>query len=318
MRRNILISAGGTATAWHLANLVKSEFKEYFELYMCDINPSYLVPASTLSDKFIQVPPIHSVGYKQTMINLFKEYNIDIFVPLIDFDVYEFPCDDPMLKEIGVFSTGVNHSSCEKLRNKKVLSYYLQENKINVPNLYNTLVEIEEAKADEFLIKPISGFGSRGIKKISKRESREYIGNEDVLLQEICQGPEVTVEVFNSKGVIKSISRERIEVKNGVCTKTKLWFDLELHEIAVKLCNILKLPIAFCFQVMKNSVGEWVVIDVNPRLGAGTALASACGWSLASAALVEWGKLEMDASKYLNSISGEKFVTRVYKEIIMN
>lgn len=318
MKRNILISAGGTATAWHLANLIKTEFKEYFNLFVCDINPNYLVPASTLCDKFIQVPPIKSDGYKQTMIHLFKKFNVDIFVPLIDFDVYEFPCDDPLLKEIGVDSTGVHLHSSKKLSNKKILSYFLKENRINVPILYNTLAEIEEADADEFLIKPVAGFGSRGIRITSKSGAGEYIGNEDVLIQELCKGPEVTVEVFNSEGVIQSICRERIEVKSGVCTKTRLWFDLELHKIAVKLCNIIKLPIAFCFQVMKNSSGEWAVIDVNPRLGAGTALASACGWSLASAALVRWGKLEKDALKYLDSISGEKFVTRVYKEILMN
>jgi carbamoylphosphate synthase large subunit len=318
MRKNILISAGGTATAWHLASLIKSEFNEYFNLYICDINPDYLVPASKLADKFIQVPSINSLGYKDTMINLFKENNIDIFVPLIDFDVYTFPCDDPILKKINVFSTGVKQSSSAKLRNKKILSYYLEENNINVPKVYSTLSEIEKIETDEILLKPISGFGSRGVKKVTKEESYKYIGNQDILLQEICQGPEITVEVFNSKGVIKSICRERIEIKSGVCTKTRIWHDLDLHEIAVKLCNILELPVAFCFQVMKNSNGEWVVIDLNPRLGAGTALVSACGWSLASAALAEWSNCGKDPMEYLNPISGEKFVTRVYKEIVMN
>ena len=40
MKQNILISAGGTATVWHLASLVAEKFTSYFNLFVCDINLS--------------------------------------------------------------------------------------------------------------------------------------------------------------------------------------------------------------------------------------------------------------------------------------
>ena len=58
MKKNILISAGGTATAWHLDSLVSEKFATYFNLFVCDINPSYLIPGARFAQRFIQVPRI--------------------------------------------------------------------------------------------------------------------------------------------------------------------------------------------------------------------------------------------------------------------
>jgi hypothetical protein len=60
MKKNILISAGGTATAWHLAFLVSEVFVTHFNLFVCDINPPYLIPTARLAQRFIQVPRIES------------------------------------------------------------------------------------------------------------------------------------------------------------------------------------------------------------------------------------------------------------------
>ena len=58
MKRRILITAGGTATAWHMSNIVREYFGNCIELHVCDINPRELVAASINSDKFHRVPYI--------------------------------------------------------------------------------------------------------------------------------------------------------------------------------------------------------------------------------------------------------------------
>jgi hypothetical protein len=52
MKKNILISAGGTATAWYLASLVAEKFTPYFQFFVCDINPPYLITAARLAQRF--------------------------------------------------------------------------------------------------------------------------------------------------------------------------------------------------------------------------------------------------------------------------
>jgi hypothetical protein len=55
MKQNILISAGGTATAWHLASLVSEKFTSYFNLFVRDINPPCLIPVARSAHRFFHV-----------------------------------------------------------------------------------------------------------------------------------------------------------------------------------------------------------------------------------------------------------------------
>ncbi len=134
------------------------------------------------------------------------------------------------------------------------------------------------------------------------------------VVQEICHAPEVTVEVFNARGEVRTLCRERLEVKEGVCTKARLWRDAELSRLAGQLCQALSLPVAFCFQVMKNAANQWVITDLNPRLGAGTSLSSVCGWNLVAAALVVWAGLPEDPLALLEEFEGERFAVRAHRD----
>lgn len=315
-KKNILISAGGTATAWHLASLVCGRFRAYFNLFVCDINPAHLVASSALAAHYLQVPRTDATGYRADMLECFRKFDIDIYVPLVDADVYEFPADDPELASLGMCSTGVHSSAAAILRNKRSLSRHLHTLGIATPRTVSP-EEITGATHERLFVKPEEGFGSKDARAASGEEIPRLLAREPkVLVQEYCSGPEITVEVFNASAVL-SICRERLEIKAGVCTKARIFFDDVLQAIAERLCAVLCLPLAFCFQVMRGASGDWVVTDLNPRLGAGTALSTAYGWSLASAGLVSWGKLPLDPLQFLKTSPGDRYVVRVYQERLM-
>lgn len=317
MKRNLLISAGGTATAWHLASLVCERFSAEFNLFVCDIHPPHLVPASRLADRFFQVPPIDSPGYDAAMLELFKTHGIDIFVPLIDADVHRFAVDDPHLLRLGVRSTGTLKSTSSIIGNKRDLSAFLDRRGFPCPKVLN-MEEISSRPSGDFFVKPEEGFGSRGALRVAGSElARTVDEGPHLMVQELCFAPELTVEVFNHGGVL-SLCRERIEVKAGVCTKARVFQDEAIQTLAERLCGAINLPVAFCFQVMTGADGSWRITDINPRLGAGTALSTAYGWSLASAALAIWGDLPVDPRQFLNVRPSEVFVTRVYRELVMD
>jgi hypothetical protein len=317
MKQNILISAGGTATAWHLASLISDKFSSYFNLFVCDINPPYLIPAARLAQRFFQVPRIDSPEYHSHMLALLAEHSIDIFVPLIDADVYRFPTDSVELAGLGVRSTGIPGCTSAVIGNKRNLSEFLVSHGFSAPRTVS-FEEVMNQLGHRFFLKPEHGFGSKGTRVAEAEEVLRAVAREpDLLIQELCHEPEVTVEVFN-QGTVFSLCRERLEIKAGVCTKARIFADDALHSMAESLCGFLDLPIAFCFQVMKGTDDKWVITDVNPRLGAGTALSTAYGWSLASAALVCWGKLSIDPSQFLRTLPCDKHVVRVYQELLMD
>ena len=317
LKKNILISAGGTATAWHLSSLVSEKFASYFNLFVCDIYPSNLIPASRLAQRFFQVPRISDPDYHTYMLALFAEHSIDIFVPLIDGDVHGFPTDDPELARLGVRSTGIPKSTSAIIGSKRNLSAFLENHGFLVPRMVSSK-ELANGPCRRFFLKPEQGFGSKGARIAEAEEALRAVAREsDLMIQELCNEPEITVEVFNQSTVL-SLCRERLETKDGVCTKARIFVDDALQSIAERLCGILDLPIAFCFQVMTGKGGELLITDVNPRLAAGTALCTACGWSLASAALASWGDLPFHSLDFLRTLPGDKHVVRVYQELVMD
>jgi hypothetical protein len=296
--------------------LATQKFAPYFNVFVCDTNPDYLVPSSSLAKDFFQVPPIGNPEYREHMLDLFRRYGINVFVPLIDADIHTFPTDFPDLTKLGVRCTGVSSDVSRMIRNKRTLMGVLNSNGISTPKTLSQS-DLREQGVGTFFVKPETGFGSQGVFTANTAQALAALeAHSGLLVQELCSGPEYTVEVFNQDAVL-SICRERLQTKSGVCTKARVFSDSTLHSIAERLTKLFALPVAFCFQVMSRENGEFVLTDLNPRLGAGTALSTACGWSLASAALATWGQIPGDSQTYLSTPRRQQFVVRVFQEILM-
>ncbi|MCB0279617.1 MAG: ATP-grasp domain-containing protein [Calditrichaeota bacterium] len=312
MKQKILVGAGGTATAYHIGERIYQNYSDTFDFYVCDTNPAYLVPSSNFAKKFFRVPEINDHDYKKEMLNLFTEEGIHIYVPLIDNDVYTFFSDQKgsMTKFVSP-----KNEACKILGNKIFTYAHLENHGIKVPFCYNDHLSAID-KDGTYFYKPILGFGSRNSGLI-KGEDVHQIDLKSYVIQELCATPEVTIEVYNFSGTVKSICRERLQTKAGVCTKARLFYSEELNSIAKKICEIFEMPPAFCFQVMKND-NSFCVTDLNPRLGAGTSMSTAAGWSLVDAFLDTLAGNGDTSEKHLKEINSDIIVLRVYKDIIMS
>jgi carbamoylphosphate synthase large subunit len=310
MVKKILILAGGTATAWHLCKIIKNNFEKDFTLYIGDINNKNIIPASTLSDEYYQLPPITDSSYYSYMIELLKETKIDILIPLIDFDLALFPCDNPDLLKINVLSTAPKEQVMTICLNKSNLSKKLKTIGIETPQFYSQ-AKIELQK--EYFVKPNIGFGS---KNATILKGKDIIFSDEIIVQEILHQPEITVEIFKKDNLLSYICRERVEIKSGVCTKARFFNSEEIGKIINRINMFFDLPLTSCIQFMKNKENKWCLTDFNLRLGAGTALSSAVGFNISSAFLtVLSGK--NNYKEYLKEITDDLFVVRVYNEIVM-
>jgi len=309
-KKKIFILAGGTATAWHLCSLIKKNFAGRFVLYVGDINERNLIPASTLCDKYYRLPPINDPVYYSYMLHLLEAEKINILVPLIDLDLAIFPNDNPDLLRIKILSTAPDTTTMEICKSKSRVSELLASKGIVVPKQFQA-DDIDPEKS--YFVKPDFGFGSRGASVV---RGKDINFSEKIIIQEILQNPEASVEIFKKDNFLSFISRERLEVKSGVCTKTRFFYDNELEEIIRHINDFLPLPLASCIQFMKNDNGEWCLTDLNMRLGAGTALSSAAGFGLASAFLSVLSD-HNDYKNYLETVLDDQIVDRVYSEIKM-
>lgn len=312
MKKKILLTAGGTATTWHFCNVIKEYFDDYFDIYITDTNDDYLVPASIYAKKFFKVPSIYEKNYMEEMEKILRKEKIDIIVPLIDFDLFNFHKDLELLKELNVVTTAPKLSTAKTLSDKKSMYEFLTKNNIATPKVYD-INEIEDEC--EYIIKPIKGFGSSGVRKIFGKEIRKIDNISDYIIQEICDAKEITAEVYNGE-IIRIFQRERVATKAGVCVKMVPVNYEMINESILKLVKSIECPRAFCIQFMKNKNDEWCITDCNLRIGAGTALSTKIGFELVRAFLASLLDIKVD-DNYFKIDKEVKSVLRVYDEVIM-
>lgn len=220
--KRILITAGGTAIAWHICQIANEFFNEDVEVQICDINDASLVPASTIAKRTHVVPMSNDQRYLNIVQNIIKKENIDVIVPLLPQEAYLFASDSEFIKENKIVTLAASLKTNELLTDKLNLFNTLTDLNIPTPNIYK-LSDISKEK--NILLMTRLGFGSVGTKIVSGEilnEESDTLDLENNIIQEYCNGSdydEVTVEIFNGSVGLRIFARRRTATKAGVCVK---------------------------------------------------------------------------------------------------
>ncbi len=282
-----------------------------------DTNPSQLCTTSLLVDSYRQVYPFRDEKFIIQLGEIFRIFNINSYLPLFPEEIVNANLFIKNNPEIQIFKKLIPSEHAAKLcADKLALMCFMKSKGIPVPN---SACINEPWDTNQYFIKPRCGQGSLGTGIVNSVELFKIIENKDnlYLIQEVCKGPEVTVDVFTDeqKKTVHAVCRERLEIKTGVCTKARLFMDDEMAQIARDIAIALELQGSFCFQVMLTDSGRKVVTDVNPRPGAGTAMSVSVGNDFFSASFANaW---EEDWSRFLCPLKRDVYVTRQYAEFVM-
>ncbi len=310
--KRILVTAGGTATAWHICRTAEEYFKDSIEVFICDTNDPYLVPSVVTARKVFKVPPVSSPDYPGVIGKIIDDEGIDVIVPLIPAEAYLFASDGDFVKDHGIISTAAPVNTTDLLADKLNLYKTLKSLGIPTPAVYDP----DELEADTlYLLKPRLGFGSAGVIKASGRDIRP---DDDTVIQELCHDDdydEITVEIFNYGADPRIYARRRIATKAGVCVKAEPVDTEPFYGYIKKLTDNVDCPRAFNVQFLRHK-GQWKLFDCNLRLGAGTALSSAAGFDLTRGLLACLAGLTPDGS-WFEPDRSVRSVLRVYQEIVI-
>lgn len=308
---NLLITAAGTGTAFPYG-LAISKFYEEINLFTGDTNSQELVSSSIFANSHIEFPYFNEHTYLDFLNKVIAEYQIDIYIPIIDSEVLFAS------KNIKLINTNVacnNFAFCKAAVTKNEYKSLLKKTIMNhVPNISYK----EFCNASFAVAKKNTGFGSLNtiIKKNGILNKTEEFNANDWFFYMGIDGEEFTVDCFpdlKNNNCFVTV-RQRIEVKAGVSTKCKIMEDPILKDFALEITKQFELSHPFCFQVIKNIKGEYYLIDLNPRLGAGSAISSINGMDFHAAHLAMiFGKNFQD---YLKQVNKSCIVTRQYFEIL--
>ena len=311
----ILLGAAGTGTSFAIASRLRAVWGDAVRIVSVDINPQELVTTSLLSDAFIQVPLADDPAYESRIRNILLSEGIDIYVPILNEEhvVAQAIIEDPDFGDLDVWSSEL-YARCT---DKDFADKFLKRIGVPTPKVIDP---IALRPSESCFVKPRRGFGSKGARKVSFAELTDFSKSEleSLIIQEVCEGPEVTVDSFYDTQAEASFAycRERIETKSGVCTKARVFFDPKLADIAQKIGNGLQQRGTICFQAMKAH-GDWVITDLNVRSGAGTAITCSAGFDVLAAAFA--CRTGQDYSKFVRQldVDEEFIVTRQYAEFVM-
>lgn len=270
-----------------------------------------MIPTKPYLDGFYQCPYTSDSSYYQFILSICERENTDFILPSFDADQNLFYDGNPDLDRLGIKSLGISTDLIDIYRTKENTNRFLESKGLPTPVMYK---KSDIVKERNYFCKPRTGVGSIGARMMKGTEILNS-NESDLIIEEICTGPEVTLECFNYAGKVYSIARERLDTKSGVCTKTRVYYDASLESIAQKFSAIIKLPYIFNLQFMTNSRGEKVITDVNLRTAGGMSLSYAAGWDEVEAI----GKImlgEEGVEITVNVPIKEQYVIRAYTDIV--
>lgn len=317
--KRILVTAGGTAIAWHIANIAEQYFSNgEIELFICDTNKPKLVPASTKAKKTFMVPPSSTPEYSEILGRIVHDNNIDHIIPLLPQESFLFASDSEFVKKHKVTSSAPATNTSLLLTDKSNLYKTLTDLSIPTPRLLS-IDKID--KQAMYIIKPKLGFGSVGIRTVSGSyiaDNSDEFQSDDIVIQEYCHNDdydEATVEIYNGSEGLSIFARRRIATKAGVCVKMEPINEKIFYPYISDLVKNIECPKAFNVQFLLDN-GQWKLFDCNLRLGAGTALSTSIGFQLTRSLLAEIVGAKVDKA-WFDYDKSVKTVLRVYQEIVI-
>jgi carbamoylphosphate synthase large subunit len=313
--QTVWVGAAGTGTAFGLIRSVRKRWGDKVRIVAADTNPAHLVAATTLADAFVKVPPIADPAFIKVLAAEFARSGPVTYVAILDAEILlaaELAAEGRLPRAVALIAPPV--ASARICLDKLAAARWLQAS--GLPSPSTALPGEVDWRGEPLFAKPRRGLGSVGVRLLSTASELRSLGaSEDMVVQALCSGPEVTLDVFRSRdgSLNRAICRERLEVKAGVCTKARVFEDATLSALATRVAAGLGLVGTFCMQVMRHRE-EWSITDINPRPGAGTSMTVAAGIDVHCAMLADsWG---LDARELLPPLSRELFVVRQYVELL--
>lgn len=240
------------------------------------------VPTAYISDKHILVPKIRDENYLQALLDICRNENIHLLIPLIDTELLLLSENRHVFERYGV-KVFVSGKELNQMATNKIKTYeFFNAHNISTPKVYSPCDMNENHFQFPLFIKPWDGSSSKGAIKINNERElnffKDYISNS--MIQEYITGKEYTVDAMvDSQGnIITVVPRLRIETRAGEVSKGMTKKDSKIIEASKKVIQSLPNPFGcLTLQCFKQDDGQIVFIEINPRFGGGVPLSIEAG-----------------------------------------
>jgi len=279
--KTILVSGASGIVGYGILNSLRH--KKELKLIGTTIYNRSVAPA--FCDVFEKLPKTSEPNYMPVLTDVIKKYNVDMIIPGIEDDMIFWNSHREELLEIGTFPL-LNKSELimlcadkwkfyEKLKETSVAKYA-------IPTYVSKDFSVLPAP---FLIKPIKGFGSKGIVKINDIESfneyKDKIGSIYIMQPIIGNDEEeYSVSAFfdKSSNMLDFLALKRTLSSEGFTQTAETVFDEEWEKTILEFADVFKPVGPTNFQFRLTEKGP-KLLEINPRISSATSIRTAFGYN---------------------------------------
>jgi carbamoyl-phosphate synthase large subunit len=240
------------------------------EIKIIAADSNTLAPGLYLSHKGVMLPSFDDKCFFEKLIELTKKENINVIMPSLDTILLAFSEKAEEFKELGV-KILVSDPETIRITRDKWQTYARLKDVIPYAKSFNDIREIDIDFP--LFIKPREGSGSKDAYKVNSKIELDFYWHHirNAVIQEYLCGDEYTVDCLADMegNLVACVPRKRIEIRDGISTKSLIVQDENLEKLAKLLAGHLAFKGPFFFQAKKDSYGSSKVIEVNARI-AGT------------------------------------------------
>ncbi len=258
--------------------------------------------AGFVADAFELVPRVDHPDFIDAMLEIVRRESISLVVPTIDTELLVLAQNADAFTALGAVVLVSDPEAVRITSDKEISSTWLSTRGFPRPAQYSIEDALDGLTGWPLFFKPKLGSGSIGARKVeSQSQLRLCVEAYDGVLEGFAPGPEYTVDVYvDRNGRARSaVPRERIETRAGEVSKGITRRRNDLSEVASGVAEALPGswgPITV--QLIEDSDGNVLVMEVNPRLAGGFPLSHHAGARHIEAALAESLGLECKDSMF--------------------
>lgn len=259
-KQRVLIFPAGSEISFEIVNALK--FSKFVEL----------VGGTSVDD--------HSEFVFKELIHGFPYIDSPDFLPFLKAKIAEhkIDCVYPAHDSVSVFLSEhaaeipatciiTDEFTTKTCRSKKAAYEFFAGEKF-IPRMYASPEEVEEFPV---FVKPEVGQGSQGAMKIGSMAElkRALAENPGLIICEYLPGMEYTVDCFtDAEGVLRVAKlRDRERIRTGISVRSRsIEADPSVMEIAERINSKLKFKGAWFFQLRRNVEGEYMLMEISPRI----------------------------------------------------
>jgi carbamoyl-phosphate synthase large subunit len=244
--------------------------------------------AEGFCDIFEKAMPTTDENYMDWLLSIIMKHKVDLIIPGIEADLYKWSNHKDVIEKAGSILLTNNLLLIELCKDK--WTFYNELSRIDSSYLIKTSLDTEFLVIVEnfglpFLLKPRSGFASKGIVKVSSEDVFDLHKGQigiTLMVQEIVgnEEEEFTTSAFcDGKGSYYArMTLKRKLAKDGYTDRAET-YELEyIDEVLNHFCAYLK-PIGPTNFQFRRHHGELKLLEINPRISSSTSIRTAFGYN---------------------------------------